>query len=142
MDDQEVAAQKDSIAGRGPASVWAASPVSVGVDDKIGGGRPVEEEPVVDRAPEVAEEPLESGEMWLPRIMHVETDLLDCIGDVWPGESKILQGTSQTPVGSRISNRMALSLGLLALNVNRGGTGLAGSHPSPLQDVKCILLLV
>jgi hypothetical protein len=102
----------------------------------------VEEEPVVDRAPEVAEEPLESGEMWHPGIMHMETYLLNCIGDIRPGEGNVLQGTGQTPVGSQISNGGALRLGLLALSVNRGGTGLAVSHPCPLQDIESILPLV
>ena len=55
-------------------------PVSIGVDNEVGGGRPVEKEPIVDHALEVAEEPLESGEMWLPGIMHVETDLLNSVG--------------------------------------------------------------
>jgi len=34
--------------------------------------------------------------MRLPGIMHVKTDLLNCIRDIWPGESKILEGTSKT----------------------------------------------
>ena len=70
----------------------------------------MEEEPVVDRAPEVAEDLLENGEMWHPGIMHVETDLLNCISDIRPGEGKVLQGTGQTPVGSGISNGGSLSL--------------------------------
>ena len=85
-------------------------PISIGVDDEVGGGRPVEKEPIVDHALEVAEEPLESGEMWLPGIMHVETDLLNCISDIRLGEGKVLQGTGQTPVGNGISNGGSLSL--------------------------------
>ena len=48
----KVAAQEDGVAGGGPASVRTTSPVSVGVDDKLGGGRPVEEQAVVNRASE------------------------------------------------------------------------------------------
>jgi hypothetical protein len=42
----------------------------------------VKEQTVVDRAAEVAEEALESSEVRLSGIMHVKTDLLNCIGDV------------------------------------------------------------
>jgi hypothetical protein len=62
----------------------------------------VKEEAVVDRAAEVAEEALESSEVRLPWIMHVKTDLLNCIGDVQPSESEVLKSTSKTPVCSRI----------------------------------------
>jgi len=106
----EVAAQEDGVARRGPASVRAATPVGVGVDDEVSGGRSVEEQTIVNRATEVAEEPLQSSEEWLPGIMHVETDLLNGIGDVWPGEGKVLQGISQTPVVCRITNRGPSSL--------------------------------
>ena len=44
----------------------------------------------VDGALEVAKDPLESSEVWLPGIMHMETDLLNCIGDVRQGEGEIL----------------------------------------------------
>jgi hypothetical protein len=62
----------------------------------------VKEEAVVDRALEVAEEALESSEVRLPGIMHVKTDLLNCIGDVRPGEGEVLKGTSKTSVCSGI----------------------------------------
>jgi hypothetical protein len=67
-----VAAQEDSVAGGGATSVRTPRSVSVSVDDKVGGGGPVKEEAVVDRALEVAEEALESREVRLPGIMHVK----------------------------------------------------------------------
>jgi hypothetical protein len=94
----QVATQEDSVAGGGAASVWTPCPVNVSVDDKVGGGGPVKEEAVVDRAPEVAKEALESHEVRLPGIMHVKTDLLNCICDVWPGEVEVLEGTSKTSI--------------------------------------------
>jgi hypothetical protein len=62
----------------------------------------VKKKAVVDRAPEVAEEALESREVRLPGIMHVKTNLLNCICDVRPGEGEVLKGTSKTPVCSGI----------------------------------------
>jgi len=56
----QVAAQKDGVAGGGAPSVRTPSPVSVSVDDELGGGRPVKEQAIVDSAAEVAEEALES----------------------------------------------------------------------------------
>jgi hypothetical protein len=39
---------------------------------------------------EVAEAALKSSEVGLSRIMHVETYLLNCIGDVRPGDGEVL----------------------------------------------------
>ena len=61
----------------------------------------MEEQTVVNCATEVAEEPLQSSEVWLPGIMHMETDLLNSVGEVRPGEGEVLQSAGQTPVGSR-----------------------------------------
>ena len=53
--------------------------------------------------------------------MHVETDLLNSVGEIRPGEGEILQGTSQTPVGSRISHRIPQISRQLLLSVDRSG---------------------
>jgi hypothetical protein len=97
----QVAAQEDRVAGGGAPSVRTPCPVGVNVDDKLGEGGPVKEV-VVDRAPEVAEEALESSGVRLSGIMHVKTDLLNGVGDVRPGEGEVLKGTSKTPVSSGI----------------------------------------
>jgi hypothetical protein len=62
---------------------------------------PVKKQPVVDGAPEVAEEALESREVGLPRIVHMETDLLHGV-DVRPSEGEVLKGTGKTPVAGRV----------------------------------------
>ena len=72
----------------------------------------------------------------------METDLLNSVGDVRPGEGEVLQGTGQTPVGSRISHRITQISRQLRLSVDRSGAGLAISYPSPLQDIKSVLPLV
>src|SRR6185312_13482863 len=74
--------------------------------------------------------------------MHMETELLNSVGEVRPGEGEVLQGTGQTPVGSRISHRSTQITRQLRLSVDRSGAGLAISHPSPLQNVECVLPLV
>jgi hypothetical protein len=34
--------------------------------------------------------------------MHVEAHLLDCIGDVKPGEDEVLESPDQATIGSRV----------------------------------------
>jgi len=100
----KVAALEDDVAGGRPASVRRTSPVSVCVDDELSRRRPMEEPAVVNCATEVAEEALQSSEVWLFGIMHVKADLLNRIGDIRPGKSEVLESTSRAPVGSGISN--------------------------------------
>ena len=54
----QVATQKDSVAGGGAPSVRTPGPVGVSVDSELSGGRPVEEQTVVDSVVEVAEDVL------------------------------------------------------------------------------------
>ena len=56
----------------------------------------------VDGAAEVAKDPLESGEVWLPGIMHMETYLLNGVGDVRLGEGEVLKCIGKTSVCSGI----------------------------------------
>jgi len=72
----------------------------------------------------------------------MKTDLLNGICEVRPGESEVLQGSSKTPVVSRISHGITQSSRQLRLSVDRSGAWLAIRHPNPLQNIKCILLLV
>ena len=70
----------------------------------------MKEETVVDGAAEVAKDPLESGKVCLPGIIHMETYLLNCIGDVRPGEGEVLKCTGKTPIGSGICHWCTLVL--------------------------------
>ena len=85
----QVAAEEDGVAGGGASNVRTPDPVGVSVDDELSGGRLPVKEAEVDGAAEVAKDPLESSEVWLPGIMHMEADLLNCIGDVRPGEGEV-----------------------------------------------------
>jgi hypothetical protein len=72
----------------------------------------------------------------------MKADLLSSVGEVRLGESEVLQGSSKTLVCSKISDRITQSSRKLCLSVNRSGPRLAISHPSSLQNIKRILLLV
>jgi hypothetical protein len=120
----------------------APGPVSVGVDDQLGGGRPVKKQPVVDGAREVAEEALESREVGLPGVVHMETDLLHDVGDVRPGKVEVLKSTSKTPVPGGVLDWVTLGLRELRLRVDWGRARLAVNHLGPLQNVKSVLPLV
>jgi hypothetical protein len=84
LDDQEtrVAAQEDGIAGGRAASVRTASPVNICVDNQLSRGGAVDNQAIVNRATDVAKEALQCSKMWLPRIMHIKTDLLNSIRQV------------------------------------------------------------
>jgi hypothetical protein len=58
----------------------------------------VEKQPVVDGAPKVAKEAVESREVRLSGVVHMETDLLHGVGDVRPSEGEVLKGTDKAPV--------------------------------------------
>ena len=62
--------------------------------------------------------------------------------EVRPGESEVLQSTGKTPVGSRISHGITQISKQLRLSIDKSVAWLAISHPSPLQNVECILPLV
>jgi len=138
----QVAAEEDGVPRSGATCVRTASPVSVGVDDKLGGRRSVKSKTAVNCATNVAKKPLQRGKMRLSRIMHMKADLLNCIRNIRPGESEVEQGTSDTLVSSRVSNRSTLSCRKLGLSIDRSGTRLAVSHTRSLQNLKCILALV
>jgi hypothetical protein len=50
--------------------------------------------------------------------MHAEADLLDDVGDVTTGERQVLEGPSEAPEVSQISNRRLKLSGDLGLRVH------------------------
>jgi hypothetical protein len=83
----------------------------------------VKKQPVVDGAPEVAEEALESREVGLLGIVHMETDLLHDVGDVRPSEGEVLKGTDKTPVAGRVATESPVaseSLACVSTRVEQG----------------------
>jgi hypothetical protein len=91
---------------------------------------------------EVAKDAFRSSEIRFTRIVHVETHLLDCVGDVRLGEGDILESPSQAAVGSRVTDRGTHVREDLGLSVHRHGAGLAVAHASALKDIPSALALV
>jgi hypothetical protein len=68
--------------------------------------------------------------------------LLNDLGDVWPGESKVLEHACQAPVRRRVGDWGPVILRELRLSVNKSGAGLVVGHASLLQNVDGVLFLV
>jgi hypothetical protein len=113
--DEAVAKEHGEI-GSGPTRVGIAIPVSVHVDDEVGGRGSSKKKVEVGGALEVPQDPLHSGEMCLPWGMHMEAHLLDDIADVGTGEDVVLQGPDEIPIAGLISHRRADVRGDLALS--------------------------
>jgi hypothetical protein len=138
----EVGAQEYGIAGGRASRVGAASLVGVGVDHKVRRRGWSEEEVVVEGAPEVAQNALESGEVGLPWGVHMKAHLLNGVGDVRSGECEVLESARQAPVRCRVGDRGPVVLRELRLSVDRRGARLAVGHASPLQNVDGVVTLV
>jgi hypothetical protein len=68
--------------------------------------------------------------------MHVQTDLLDSISNIWPSERQVLQGTSKTPIIRGISHwRTSISWNL-RICVDWSRTRLALCHLGMLQNIQ------
>jgi hypothetical protein len=80
--------------------------------------------------------------MGFTRVVHVEADLLDRVGNVGPGEGEVLESLIQAAVGSRVVDGGPYVRGDLGPSVDRRGVGLAVAHASMLKDVSSILALV
>jgi hypothetical protein len=73
--------------------------------------------------------------------MHVEADLLDNVGDVGASERQVLEGPSEAPKVSRISNRRPRLGGDLGLRVHRRQNRLVVHHTSSLKNIESRLTL-
>jgi len=73
--------------------------------------------------------------MRLSRIMHVETDLLNSIGNIWASKGKILESTSEASKINPIDKGSTFSSRQLGICINRSGTRFAISHTSALQNL-------
>jgi hypothetical protein len=68
--------------------------------------------------------------------MHMQSDLLDDIGDVGVGECQVLEGPSEAPKLSQISNMRRGSGRDLGLRVHGRRDQLTVHHVSTLKDVE------
>jgi hypothetical protein len=81
------------------------------------------------------------GEVRLPRIVHMEADLLDSVADVGAGECHVLEGPGEAHDPSQISNKRPKSIVDLDLCVHGRRDWLAVYHDSALKDVEIELVL-
>jgi hypothetical protein len=74
-------------------------------------------------------------------IMHVKADLLDGAGNVRVGERQVLEGPSEAPVLSQISNRRPKLDRDIGMCVHEHRNWLAVHHSRMLKDIKSIMAL-
>ena len=79
--------------------------------------------------------------MSVMRLMHEEANLLDGIGDVREGESKVLKCAGQATVVCRVGKKMTIVKIELGRGVDGGGHGFAMKHVGTVKNLKCVLLL-
>jgi hypothetical protein len=72
-------------------SVWTTGPISVRVDDDVRAARTTQKKIVVWRHLKIAQNTLHVCQMGLPRVMHVQTDLLHDVDDVGSCENQVLE---------------------------------------------------
>jgi len=90
----QIIANKGTEAGGRAPSIGAARPVRIGVNEQIMRGAVSDLKTILDSALDVAKNALQKREVFLPRIMHMQADLLDGVRDVRPCKSKVLKTTS------------------------------------------------
>jgi hypothetical protein len=72
----------------------------------------------VSGASEVPNDSLHSGEMWLPRGVHMKAHLLNDVGYIEASEDEVLQSLGKTPIAGQISHQRAGIGGDLAPSVH------------------------
>jgi hypothetical protein len=93
----KVVPEEHRVTGCRATSVRTSSTVSVGVDDEVRARRAAQKETVIRRPLEVAQDALHGRQMRLPRVVHVQTNLLYGVGDVGPSECQVLQVVYDAP---------------------------------------------
>jgi hypothetical protein len=78
----KVASQEDNVACRGVLRVRVASPINIGVDNKLDRRRSPEKKTEVEGTTKVAKNLHDNGEVRLSGIMHMKAHPLNNIGDI------------------------------------------------------------
>jgi hypothetical protein len=137
----EVVAKEHNIARGGLASVRTTSPISIGIDNKISRNRWSQQEAKVESALNITKNPLQGSKMRLTRVVHVKTDLLNSIYNVWASECQVLKSSSKTAKVCSIRHKGPLSCSNLRIGVNWSRARLALRHPGAIQNIQHILSL-
>jgi hypothetical protein len=78
-------------------TVWTTGLVSIRVDDEVRAARTTQKKTVVWRPLKIAHGTLHGCQMGLPRVVHMQTDLLHGVGDVGPCEYRVLESSYNAP---------------------------------------------
>jgi hypothetical protein len=78
-------------------SVGTTGPVSVRVDNEVRTARPTQKKTVIWHPLKIAHDALHDRQMGLPRVVHVQTDLLHSVGDVKSCKCQVLESTCNAP---------------------------------------------
>jgi hypothetical protein len=78
----------------------------------------------------------------LPRVVHVQADLLHGISDVGPRERQVLEDSDNASKLIGVRNRRPRVVSQFRLEVDLSRTRLAIHHDWPLEDVKRVDALV
>jgi hypothetical protein len=90
----------------------------------------------------IAQDALHGRQVGLPRVMHVQTDLLHDISDVGPCECQVLEGSDNASELRGVRNRRLRVVSQLRLEVDWSHTRLVVRHDCPIEDVKRVGVLV
>jgi hypothetical protein len=101
----QIVPEEHGIARCGAMSVRAASPVGISVDDQDGAGRAAQQQAEVRCPTKIAQDALHGRQVGLPRVVHMQADLLHGISDVRPCERQILKGSGNAPELRGVRNR-------------------------------------
>lgn len=82
---------------------------------------------MIDGTREISKNALHRIEMGFTRIMHVQSNLLNCIGNIRPGEGEVLKSTHQVVVHSGVNDGGAGGAEL-GLRVDWSSARVAGTH--------------
>jgi hypothetical protein len=90
----------------------------------------------------IAQDALHGRQVGLPRVMHVQTDLLHDISDVGLCECQVLEGSDNASELRGVRNRRLRVVSQLRLEVDWSHTRLVVRHDCPIEDVKRVGVLV
>jgi hypothetical protein len=82
----------------------------------------------------VTNDTLQSSHMWFLGVMHMETDLLNGIGNVKTSERQVLKSTGQTPELSSILNCWTRAGRQLGLKINGCRAGFTTGYTRTIND--------
>jgi hypothetical protein len=100
----QVSAKGNTIARGRPASDTSTFPISIRIGCQLVGAASKRGETIAGGAADVVKNTLHKEQMISPRIMHMKTNLLHCIRDVCPSESKVFKTSFNTTILSGIGD--------------------------------------